>query len=41
MPSWKKAFEVEEIKRLIEEGRGEVLDEVVQDYVKKNLAKKK
>jgi len=40
MQAWRRAYEVQEIKQVIMEGRGEVLDEVVQEYVK-NLTNKK
>ena len=40
MKEWKRAYEVDEIKKVIMESRGEVLDEVVQEYVK-NLANNK
>ena len=40
MDAWRRAFEVDLVKQVIMEGRGEVLDEVVQEYVK-NLANNK
>ena len=40
MNEWKRAYEVDAVKKIIMESRGEVLDEVVQEYVK-NLANKK
>ena len=40
MSEWKRAYEVPEVKLVIMEGRGEVLDEVVQEYVK-NLSNNK
>ena len=39
MAEWKRAFEVPEVKQVIMESRGEVLDEVVQEYLAKNMAK--
>ena len=39
MSEWKRAFEVPEVKQVIMESRGEVLDEVVQEYLAKNMAK--